>query len=279
MNVPRISVGAIMAGLVVVAIDCVAFRSIGARPEGMTNRLFLGVVATLPMANILAVVLSRSAGGRPSNRPKLFGFAAGGLLAMLATVFGLEPGLSRLEVIFQGTALLHWLESSPALTLVALGVVVGVAPLAIQALVAMTSVWLIDRFAPPARPELDLASPPRLHAARAFLTLLVLVAAPAMAIEGYLRRAVDPSTARLMVGSEAVIEADEATQILLGPKASPARGKVRIESDGEPSLIELWALPNGTVAKDRRMVRVTALEGPQAGQVMAFPHCCLKVVR
>ena len=277
MKWPRISVGAVMVALVVVAIDCVVVRSIQARQGGFTNDLKLIVLATLPMANLLAVGLASLAGGkaRARSRPRLVGSVIGAGLALLATAFGLWPAIHQLESALQGTDLAKWIESSPGHEAVALVAIVGGLPLLFQGLMALAGGLIGGTIGSRSNHEPMVVAPsPGRPRFRSLAVLLVLVAVPALAVEEYLRWKVDPSVARFAVGSEAVFFLDQMRGIVVIPKASTLRqivgARVRIEQDREPNVPEMVAMPQGTIEWDRRMVQVTVLDGPPGGRGAQF---------
>jgi hypothetical protein len=114
--------------------------------------------------------------------------------------------------------------------------------------------------------------------------LLILASLPALAIEGALRRQLDPRIVRRVEGMQAVVSLAGSGTPFLIPKGSVlhrlAGTKVRIELDRNPSEPELVAEPDGsTLVVERRTVQVTLLEGQQAGQTMGLPYCFLKPLR
>ncbi len=84
MKLPRVSILAIMAAVIVIAVDCMAVRIVEER-IGVVEWLLLIVWGTLPMTNLLAIGLA-SRLGRRSCGPFLAGFLLCGSNALAATV-------------------------------------------------------------------------------------------------------------------------------------------------------------------------------------------------
>ena len=287
MKLPRISVGSIMAGLFVVAIDCVIYRSFRSRPEFLANDLSLIVRATLPMANILALVVASLVRGPVAARASRLGFVVGSCLAMLATMVWLIPALSLVEWGLTSIGLIRWLESSPIREICAVYVILVGLPLLFQAVVGLAG-GLIGRKLVARRGDVAGETPtPRWLRLASPVTLVILAAIPAIAVEGSLRWEIDSKLAsRLPVGLEAVVDlANPPGGPLPMPKGSPIRrlsgAKVRVESDREPPMIEMVATSKGRreYLRDRRVVRVTFLDGQRAGESTGLPLCLLRPVR
>jgi hypothetical protein len=287
VKMPRISVGALMTGLVVVAIDCVVYRSIRSRPEFLSGSLTLVVMATLPMANILSFVFAALIRGRAEARACRVGFVAGAGLAMVATIVWLMPALGGVEWLLTSTGLGRWLEASPTRLMAAYyGIVVGL-PLLFQALAGLVGGWA-GRWIGARRvhePVVEATRPGRSRVA-SLGALVILAAVPALAVEGYMCRRVDPHLARLAVGTEAVVDLkNPAVGPLMVPKGSPIRRlagtKVRVVADGEPYQVERVASSahDKEYVRDHRPIRVTILDGPRAGEAITLTHCLIRAIR
>ncbi len=281
MTLPRISVGTFMVGLCVVALDCVVFRSFGARYNGLHGFLFLAILATLPMANILAFATARLLGGWSLRTAGLVGFVVGGAVAMLATVLGLEPALNQVERALNGSPLARWIEASPYGEPVALVVIIGLPPFLFQAVAALACGAIgrklakapVAADATPTRPSRPLF--------RVTIAALLLAAIPAVVVEATLRTKVDRHLTRFAVGSEATFDLDRSAMADFVPKGSPIRElvghKVRVVEDTESNMVEHVVIGDRQFIRDRRYVKVTVLDGPRAGEATAVPHCCLWV--
>lgn len=280
MKPPRLSVRTIMTALVVVAIDCVVYRSFATRPAHMATDDFEIVLATLPMANLLAVVIARLAGSQA--RPFWVGFSIGGLGALLGTILGLEPALDWLCNFLASTGPGRWLDSSPIGALIGDFAILGVLPLLFQLLIALTVGMLARKVGGPVPPGAVARPRAGKPAFRSLLVLLILAALPILVIETSLRRQIDPQTVRHPSGLTATVAFREIDRFTI-PKSSPILllegNKVRIESDQEPSALELLANDTGKLINDHRSVRVTLLDGERAGQSIDLPYCSLRPVR
>lgn len=136
MKPPRLSTRSIMTVLIVVALDCVVYRSFAMRPAHVATDDFKIVLATLPMANLLAVVIAHLAGGRV--RPFWVGFSIGGLGGLLGTIPALRPALIGLESVLTATVVGNWLAGSPVGQTVGFFLVLVALPLLFQLLGALT---------------------------------------------------------------------------------------------------------------------------------------------
>jgi hypothetical protein len=113
---------------------------------------------------------------------------------------------------------------------------------------------------------------------------MLLIAAPAVLIEGYLRWAIDPTLARLPVGSRAVVD----VRVMNGWRVSIADGstfllsngsQVRVDDDSRPSAISGVRTPSGEQLGDHRSVRVTLLDGERTGEPTSVPRQFLRLSR
>jgi len=80
MSLPRLSIRAMLFGVLLVAGNCAALRLLGSyAPLG----LGLGIYSSMPMSNIVAVAFYRALTSRTPRRPFLVGFGLSGALAVL----------------------------------------------------------------------------------------------------------------------------------------------------------------------------------------------------
>jgi hypothetical protein len=287
MTTPRISVQSVMAAMIVIALDCVMVRAVESRP-GLTTTLQLVIWGALPMANLLAVglaLLLRESGGR---RPFLRGFVAFGAIALGAFVGCalLWRGwiVERLETIL--TPLVGAMDSdiSPAwMAIVQLGVLPAFLLLP-QLLVALVGGVLTRQCLGRCDPGPVADPTPRRPGLRPILAPLILVAVPALAIEGYLRWKIDPESARLHAGSVAVLDLDSlsAFRTILpgGSAASLTDGaRVRVDYDDGPDQLGVVRTPRGEQTSNVRLVRVTLLDGPRHGESTWMLRCALRPAR
>ncbi|APW60130.1 hypothetical protein [Paludisphaera borealis] len=283
MKLPRLSVNSVMIVVFAVAVDCMAIRSIRIRPGVLTGALDVLLLGTLPMANILAVVLTRLVWRRDQTRPFRLGFVVVGLLAVLGTAVGLKPLLSYLESVLVSTTLGDWLESSEiGAMVVAYGVIPGLL-LLLQLLAALTGGSLARKFAAKVEAAPAVASPRRLRLG-ALSTMTILLAAPALVTEGTLRWKIDSMTFRHRVGAKAVIDVkvfngwrvalrDGSTFLL------PNGSEVRVDDDSQPSSLAGIRTSTGEQFGDHRAVRVTLLDGEWTGEPTSVPRQLLRAVR
>ena len=281
MTLPRISVGTFMTGLCVVALDCVVFRSFGARPNGLPRPLLFAVMATLPMANVLAFAIARLLGDRGRGRVRwgLAGFVIGGSVALTTTLLGGRFCLARLETALTGTSLAIWietiLETSPYGQPIVISVIVGLLPFLLQVVVALACSGIGQKLA---KAPVSLPTTSARPALRVTIVALLLAAIPAVLVEAHLRTTVDPHLTRLAVGSAATFHIGLFDMYRI-PKCSPVialvGSKVRVEQDDEPNVIEQILTGKSLRIRDRRQVKVTFLDGPRAGESTALPHCYL----
>ena len=283
MKRPRITVGGLMVALIVIALDCVAVRSVFARAYDADLRLIL--FATLPMANLLGVGIARMAGGRVRPRRVLVGFGLGSLCGLIATIVAIKPVLNWLESYLIAAGLAAWFERSPIYSAIGIIVIVVGLPFLGQLLVGLAGGWITWRLGGrPAPPPLVEPSPSR-HSIRGVIVLVALVATPAVAVEGILRWKVDSNMPRLLEGSEAVVDVDDpwgipGRQVARTRLAALAKVKVRIEEDRGANLVELLAKDaRTTLIRDGRTVQVKVLGGSRAGESIGLPYYMLRPIR
>jgi len=286
MKLPRVSIRALMAVVLVVALDCMIVRSVGSRPAFLTSGLTFLLLGSLPMVHLLALGAARLARGPIRSRPLLIGFLVCGLIALAATTFwhnSILYGLgSGIESIPGAEA---WMDSLPELAQVHIASsIVAAAFLLMQLAAVGASVLMVRRMARVCGETSSVDRTPW-HRLAPPLIAVVIVAIPALAVEGYLRWAVDPKIARRAVGSEAIIDLKRKPRSPSAPpKGSPmlllAGIRVRVDRDIEPCLIEMFSYSrDGTFVeqvRDLRNVRVTLLEGDRAGEASSIPHCYLR---
>lgn len=85
MLIPRISIRSLVFAVLLIAGDCAALRLGlgGPAPYG----LMVGILAILPMSNIVAVACYRGLAARTSGRAFLLGFGLSGAVAVLACFY------------------------------------------------------------------------------------------------------------------------------------------------------------------------------------------------
>ena len=90
MTMPRVSLRTMIALVSIIAADCAVLRYVVS--PGVPSQVWMGVMAVLPMTNLLAIALYLLSHHR-GRRPFLIGFLASGLLAVLilVTCFLLTP--------------------------------------------------------------------------------------------------------------------------------------------------------------------------------------------
>jgi hypothetical protein len=104
MPIPQVSIRSLVCSVLLIAGDCAAVRMglAGSAPLGLT----IGILAILPMSNILAVASYRGLASRGSRRPFLLGFGSAGATVMLMCFYAFlmtdAACLHRLNVQFAG---------------------------------------------------------------------------------------------------------------------------------------------------------------------------------
>ena len=279
MKLPRISLGALMAIMVVIALDCVVVRSVLTRPYDAGLNIFL--YGTLPMANLLSVGVARLVGGQVRSRRFLVGFEIAGLCALLATIWKIELSLILVADVLVRLGLMRWLDGSPIRQLIAAFVIVGVVPFLFQVLSGLLGGWLVGKFGRRAGPVPESEASPGRLPVRALLTLFVLVSIPAIIVEGILRSEVDASITRLAEGSEATVDFARSWKVPSAlPPGSPIakldHAKVRVEEDRSPNQVELLSANEDVFVRDHRRVQVKVLDGSRAGESAGVPHYMLR---
>jgi hypothetical protein len=114
MKRPRLSLGTVLIVVFAAAADCIAMRSVHDRPMMGQGTFEISLMLTLPMANLLAIVLAALIWGGRTPRAFRGGFIVGGALAAAITFVGTRPALEWLESALQSTAFGAWLAASPA---------------------------------------------------------------------------------------------------------------------------------------------------------------------
>ncbi len=290
MRQPRISVVSILLAVAAVAIDYAMVRSLCDRPALLTDKVWILALGAVPMANFFTTGIVLLLRGRGINEVFLRGFVACGGLSLLVYC-GLATESPRMiehwtESVFDALCYLTGSDmSSPAwAALEDLGVPVLL--LLPQLLIAVGGGWLASTVwrRPASRPAIDVTL--RRLELRWLLVLVILVAAPAMAVEGVLRWTIDPSVARLEAGSIATVEVAGACGCWVGLPDRPAfiltnGARVRVEDDDEPSSVgtnpNTLAGPGPVV--DWRWVKVTLLQGEGAGSETRLRRGDLKAAR
>jgi hypothetical protein len=283
MKRPRLSLGSVLIVVFAVAADCVAMRSVHDRPMMDQGAFEIRLMLTLPMANLLAVVLASLIWGGRTPRAFRVGFIVGGALAAAVTFGGTRPALDWLESILQSTAFGAWLAASPTRGMAFGYVVLPGLALLFQVLAAAALGRLAKAIAPRAE-TLACDDAPRRWKLAQPLTAMLLIAAPAVLIEGYQRWTIDPTLARLPAGSKAVVD----IRVMNGWRVSIGDGstfllsngsEVEVDEDSQPSVVAGVASSRGEQFGDHRSVRVTLLDGERAGQPTSVPRQFLRSVR
>ena len=294
MRFPRISVRIVMAACVVIAFDCMALRSVRSRPAEMILPFNLIVFGGLPMMNLLLAGLVPTSRGRGVSWPSRQGFQVGGVLA-LATFLGLallRPGwiLAAVEPI--AAFLLDPLESiSPPAwvegVVLAISSALLVLPQLLLALAGGLVGWMLRSGGGGGT---DVATsieglPSRRRPLVVLMALMILAAAPALAIEGALRWKIDPRIDRLSPGTAAVVDLSEMDStgiwayfpdrdILLGNGT-----RVDIVSDAWPSSIGAIDSWGDGPPVERRQVQFTVSDGRGEGRPTTLPRSHLRPAR
>jgi hypothetical protein len=290
VKLPRISVGAVMFGLIVVAVDCVVYRSIKARPDHMAGPLQPFVLATLPMANLLSFDVPSLIRCRAEGLGSRGGFVLGACLSLVATIFGLTPAIDGIESLLISAGLAPWLMASPIRELVLFYGILVVLPLTFQVGVGLMG-RQIGRMigGRRTRGRIETSRPARFRIVPLAMTIL-LAAIPALTVEGFLRGQDDPAIGRLEINSEAVVDC-KATPYLPStlPKNSTipklAGVRVRVGADREDFMIQMMVLQVAKskemrrYSQDLRKVQVTMLDGPRAGETIGINRCFLRPIR
>ncbi|WP_435007283.1 hypothetical protein P12x_004618 [Tundrisphaera lichenicola] len=266
MKLPRLSIGMIMAGVILLAADFMIVRSILSRLAVSLNLYVFGI---LPMANIL-VVVAFLIGGTGKKNPFWLGFSMTGLASVLTSYWWLDPYCDALETAILSSGLGTRFHAIP--TMIAELIVLPGIFLIPQLLVAMAGGWLARLL--PGRSLVSTSSVPRSRRVAMVSILLFVVVTPAIGIEGYFQSRVDPLHGRFAPGTEAVIQGEthppfEET-LNDGTKfAVPERTRVKVVLDGFPSQFAAFQNPANNEYQhlgDVRMVQVTLLDGERAGQ-------------
>ena len=285
MRLPHLSIRSISAALIIIAFDCVLVRSIWARPNFALGIATGFLVATVPMANLVALVLAglMETVGR---RSRLFraGFALGALLMLGLTTGKMYEYMGLLEyTVGNFPALVEWINASERNTGIALVLLLGVPPFLAQLAVGWVGGWILSRTLGSREPE-STPEQPRAKAwgLRALLILAVLASIPNVIVELWLFQKVDQPLQRRPTGMVATIQLTDplGTTPLLPPNSilNDLNGQqVVVEADNELSLPEKWALPQGgEFLTDRRLVKVRVMKGEHANKTVAVGYYLLK---
>ncbi len=283
-ELPRVSVRSIMMILIVVALDCVVYRSIATRPDSLTRNYWEIALATVPMVNLLAVVIARLARGRLRDWPFGLGFALGGWIAVLTTIFAVDPALDWIDSSLESTSFGRWLEAVPIRIEVAFHTILVVPSFLSQFTIAMITGNLARWFALRHVTRAEAERPVRGGYSRSLALLLILASLPALAIERTLRAKVDPLIVRRSTGSKAIvnINPNEFTPGLVAKGSfleKVAGNKVRVENDNCPTIPQFARTTRGTTCfNDLRAVEITFLEGENSGKTASLPYCFLQPI-
>ena len=289
MKLPRVSILALMAAVIVAAVDCMAFRSVESR-SGLDWPFDMIVPCALPMLNVLAIGFASSL-GRPGRRPFLRGFLLGGSIAVAAMIalvsLKREWIIDRLAVTFVPVLPDMSEDAYAGYFAVAQFVLMPAIFLVPQLLFALVG-GVVGRVASRNRRD-DLTDSP-VAPRRRFLPLLsplILVVLPFFAMEGYFRWKVDPAFERMAAGSAAIFRPDDARMWVNFRRAGGAAltDVTRVRIDGDDGPDELGNIqfvgsprPQGA-ARSVRQVRVTLLDGPRRGESILLVRCLLRSTR
>jgi hypothetical protein len=286
MKVPHISILSVMAVAAVAALDCFVFRSIAARPEFVAHEVWWTAVATLPMANFLAVAAALLARRRGAGRPDfLFGFQAAGWTVLLASIAWLNPILRLIETCLTSLGAVEWCAGSPIREAILIYAVAPTVCFVPQALVAAVGGWIARHFGRSRAKTTITDLTPRASRLARVVWLLMLVGIPAFSFETYLRLRVDPALRRLPQGSVAVVDFHTFPEFPVFPtKGSPlaklAGTRIRVDSDADAWMPEFCVASNGDrLQRDHRVIQVTLLDGERSGESARLPHCMLRPTR
>ena len=289
MKLPRVSFLAIMAAVIVAAVDCMAFRSVESR-SGLDWPFDMIVPCALPMLNVLAIGFASSL-GRPGRRPFLRGFLLGGSIAVAAMIalvsLKREWIIDRLAVTFAPLLPDMSEDAYPVYLAVAQFVLMPAIFLLPQMLFALVG-GVVGRVASRNRRD-DLIDSP-IAPRRRFLPLLsplILVMLPVFAMEGYFRWKVDPAFERMAAGSTAIFRPDDARMWAMFSRddGNPLTAVTRVRIDGDTGPDEVGAIQ--VVGSPRlrggarciRQVRVTLLDGPRRGESTMLVRYLLRSAR
>jgi hypothetical protein len=259
-----------------VAVDCMALRSISIRPRVLIGAADVVLLGTLPMLNLLALLITSLLWRRVRARSFWIGFVAGGVLALPPTILGMNRSLSHLESVLGSIALGDWLASSQVAAM-ALGFIVIPGFLLLSQLLAASAGGSLAQWIAAGRGLAPTVAPRHRLQLGAYLCLGTLLAAPAVVTEVALQRTVDPMTARKSAGTIAVVEAtvvdgwrvafpDGSTRLL------PNGTMVRIDDDSQPSRFAGVRSARGEQFGDHRPVIVTLLDGDRSGEATSVPR-------
>jgi len=283
MTRPRLSIGSVSIVVFAVAADCMAIRSLHARPTIGQGEFEIALLLTLPMANVLAVVATGLLWSRRKPRAFRRGFVVGGALAVALTFLGTKAILSWLEAALLITKFGAWLSASPVRGQ-AVGYV-GLPGLALfcQLLAAGAFGWLAKRMWTKGEAH-AYEAPASRWGVPALVTMMLLLAAPAILTEGIQRWTIDPTSARLPVGTKAVVD----VRVMNGWKVAIGDGsafllsngsEVEVDDDNQPSVPAVIRTQTGDQSGDHRNVRVTLLDGDRIGESTSVPRQFLRAAR
>ena len=281
MKLPQISINTVVTAVFVIAVDCAVIRSISLRPTVFLDRPIWMVLGALPMANIMAVLVSIMLQGRRKASPFLLGFITYGLTSLFDTVLCMNSARSLLFTILEIIRIDTWVPADFQAETIIKCIVVPAYFLVFQIITALVGGWIIHTVVIHAGAAAAVVNPPRRRFRFAALLTLILVATPALLTETYLYLYVDPMSVRYRVGSEAVID----TSLFGGYKVAHSDGSsfqvpngtiVRIDDDSEELFIEITANSDGDEYSDLRPVRVTLLGGEHDGESILVPKLFLR---
>jgi hypothetical protein len=290
MRLPRITVRAMFLAVVAVAIDCALVRAMLAR-EQQTEALLPLLALALPLEHALGLGLLFWINGRRRwfwGGFEVAGLAACGVMAWASWSdapwfsFGLESAVKWLEDRLRrpGRSLSHPAAWYPFEDYVLIPLLVFLAQITLAVAGGTIANWLGSRVAPAAPVDRPRSRRRQIATALVFLSFFVL---PAAAIEGLLRRVIDPDYSRLEPGTVAIVDEEGGLRAMLedgSSRALPIRTRVRVEDDTEDhSYVFVFRYgPGASLAPlpDSRGVAVTILEGRWAGHTTTLPRCSIR---
>ncbi|MDR3621417.1 MAG: hypothetical protein P4L85_18855 [Paludisphaera borealis] len=272
------SVNAVMVLVFAIAVDSMVFRSIRARPWAHLRTFGVILLGTLPMANLLAVDLMSVVRRRGVARPFRLGFVLGGTIAGVVAIAALSLFLgsswTNPHLFSLWRSLTRERVSPPNLLLIFL---------AFQSLVAAVAGFLGRKLLATKKMVAE-DGPSRKAQLGGLLTMLALIAIPAILTETILRWRVDPMNVRYGAGTEAALDVrvyDAWTVTLRDDSRAriPNGTRIRVEEDNQPPSFGGMTSPKAAQFGDSRNVRVILLQGEWAGESTSVPRYLLRSIR
>jgi len=275
-----------MVVMIVVAINVSAMRTVARRPDELTGILKFLVFGSMPMASLLAA----NAIFGPRHNAFRRGFQSAGFAGLAAGIacYLASPWVigAYLETVLDSFGDATGLSASYNWATIEEICIVPMLLLVPPLLAALAGGWALSRRRRDGEARVDESEVgAKGHAGwiRSVAFLLVMLAIPVLTMEGILRRSVDPQLARLEHGCVAALDFPGSTGYYIpfpeGDVLAPNGTTVRVEEDGQPSVIG-QAMSNGTGPfGDLRRVKVTVLDGTAQGRTAEFFRCNLTVIQ